>query len=114
MKTAKVVEVRDLGPLTPIDAAETDQDADRVNRIAELLHLYPHVAEAEKSEILLFLRKAPQAEIDRIGRREGLAPRLMRFRRDHPEHFRLNPGQVAGFVALALALLAVFAWALFG
>ncbi|MGZ8282210.1 MAG: hypothetical protein ACXWUN_04565 [Allosphingosinicella sp.] len=114
MKNANVVEVRDLGPLTPLDSSSVEHDPARIDRMSDLLRRYPHVGEAEKAELLLFLRRGPSYEVDLVGRREGIASRLMHFRRDHPEHFRLSGLQVAGFVALVLGPLMAFVWACFG
>ena len=114
MKTANVIEVRDLGPLTPLDQSDLDCDPARIERMADLLRRYPEIGEAEKAEILLFLKEGRQIEIGLVSTREGIASRLMKFRQDHRAHFRLSPLQILGFVAVIVGPLVGLAWVCFG
>ena len=111
MKTANVVEVRDLGPPASENSTAMDQDPDRVDRMAELLRRYPAIAEGERSELLAFLQHGRQFEIGMVSAREGIAPRMAQFRNDHRAEFRPGPLQILGFILLVMGPLVALAWA---
>ncbi|WP_114954482.1 hypothetical protein [Sphingosinicella terrae] len=115
MKTANVVHVRDKGPLAASQPLMSEPDEDRrIDRIADLFRLYPHIAEAEKAGLLDFLKNGRQLDIGLASAREGVAARMMQFRKDHARDFRLKPHQMLGFTALVLGPLIALAWACFG
>jgi hypothetical protein len=52
--------------------------------------------------------------VARIGRRDGIAPRLAQFRRDHDEHFQLSHSHLAARLAIVLLPITAFVWLYFG
>lgn len=113
MKRANVVQVRDLGPLTAVDSAIAETES-RLDRMTTLLHRYPQIGDPEKAELLLFLRKGASHDVARLGRRDGLAPRLAQFRRDHWQHFQPSHSHIAAVLAIVLLPLAALVWLYFG
>jgi hypothetical protein len=69
--------------------------------MSELLRRYPNIAEDERQQLLRFLTQGAQEDIVRATYVAGLEPRLIAFRKDHPEHF---PG-LRSWVPLALIIL---------
>ena len=69
--------------------------------MSDLLRRYPNIAEDERQQLLRFLTQGAQEEIVRATYVAGLGPRLIAFRKDHPEHF---PG-VRSWAPLALLIL---------
>jgi len=106
--------LREDGALTSIESAGLEHDPARVERMADLFRLYPDIGDAEKAELLLFLRRGRQIEIGMVSARDGIAERLSRFRHDHGEHFRLRPYQILGFILLVVGPLTALAWACIG
>jgi hypothetical protein len=102
------------GPQTSIDTTGLDFDEARVEHMAGLLRRYPGLAEADRAELLHFLRTGRQIEIGMVSARDGVSERLAAFRRDHRADFRLGLVQILGFVALIVGPLAVLAWACLG
>ena len=112
MKTANVVQVRDKGPLVSTSAPVPETDGvKKIDRLADLFRRYPHVGEAERAELLDFLKNGRQLDIGLASAREGVAARMVQFRKDHRRDFRLKPHQMLGFAALILTPLALLAWA---
>ena len=85
MKIAKVVSVRDRGPLIGKAGGEPLAGQDGV---AASLRDYPHIDEAERRRLLRFLRRASRIEVRDAILREGLEPRLIAFRKDHKKQLR--------------------------
>jgi hypothetical protein len=114
MKTARIVAVRDATP-PPADrpAAIGGETASttRMDRMAELLRRYPDVDRDERAELLAFLRDGRHLEIGLVGARDGLAPQVARFRRDHRAELGATPLQLLGFLVLVLGPLGLLAWA---
>ncbi len=70
-------------------------------QMSDALRRYPNIAEEERERLLHFLKHGAQEDIVRATYVAGLEPRLIAFRKDHPEHF---PG-VKSWVPLALIIL---------
>ena len=69
--------------------------------MSDLLRRYPNIAEDERQQLLRFLTQGAQEDIVRATYVAGLEPRLIAFRKDHPEHF---PG-LRSWVPFALIIL---------
>ncbi len=53
-----------------------------------LLRRYPEIAEEERLELLEFLTNGSQEEIVQVAHLQGIEPRFLQFRSDHPKEFR--------------------------
>ena len=82
MKIAKVVSVRDRGPLTGKAGAGGEAHPGPAD-VAASLRDYPHIGEAERRRLLHFLRRASRTQVRDTFLRQGLEPRLIAFRKDH-------------------------------
>ncbi len=102
MKIAKVVSVRDRGPLTGEAGGEARAGQECV---AASLRDYPHIDEAERRRLLRFLRRASRIEVRDTILRQGLEPRLIAFRKDHKNQLRRGCTRWAP-VILGLLLIA--------
>lgn len=68
----------------------------------DLLSRYPQIADAEKQEILRYLKKGPPLDTALLTTVEWIKPQLARFREDHRRHFAIGAKHYAA-VALILA-----------
>lgn len=103
MKTANVASVRDLGPLDRNEAAADPPAAlASVPRMSDILRRYPDVGEEERQALIHFLKNGSQEDIAQAAYVDGLEPRLIAFRKDHPEHF---PAGLKAWGPLALLVL---------
>ena len=59
----------------------------RVARMSDVLRRYPSISEEEREQLLRFLVEGDREEVVRATSGSGLEPRLIAFRKDHPEHF---------------------------
>ena len=99
MKIAKVVSVRDVGPLKPPVAPCGDAG------IADCLRRYPHIPDEDRRRLLRFVRRASREQIRDSVLRQGLEPRLIAFRKDHRRELRSGWSALAPWV-FALLLVA--------
>ena len=60
----------------------------RTERMTTLLRRYPEIAEEERLELLEFLTNGSQEEIVQVAHLQGIEPRFLQFRSDHPKEFR--------------------------
>ncbi len=60
----------------------------RTERMTTLLRRYPQIEEEERLELLEFLTNGPQEEIVQVAHLQGIEPRFLQFRSDHPKEFR--------------------------
>ncbi len=72
-----------------------------IAQMSDFLRRYPNIAEEERQHLLRFLTTGEQENIVRATYGAGLEPRLMAFRKDHPEEF---PG-LRGWLPLLILLL---------
>ncbi|HWH22444.1 MAG TPA: hypothetical protein VNT25_04015 [Allosphingosinicella sp.] len=98
------------GVLTPSrpDLIQEEQGLSVSRRMSDLLRRYPNIPDADRLELADFLKRGNPVEIaDATG--NGLEPRAMAFRTDHPEHFgrgfRTWLPWLGGWFALAALLL---------
>ena len=110
------VTIAALGEALPAMTESVDGKAQlaSTNRMADLLRRYPLLLPQQKDELLLFLKEGDRAAVGEIARRPGLEPRLIAFRRDHPEHFKMGFASIAVGWAMGLLLLAASAWTILG
>ena len=100
-----------------VPARPSDRPADRrwaPEQMTDALRRYPNINDAERKELLDFLHEGPREEVVKATHVEGLEPRLIAFRRDHPEHF---PGGFRSMLPLLLLLvvpLVALAWRFVG
>ena len=73
--------------------------------VADLLHRYPQVSDAEAREVVTFLRNGRHLDVGLLTGDERLKPHLDRFMADHARHFRLSVGEATGVTAAILAFL---------
>ena len=102
MKMAKVVSVRDRGPLTsdpnPCMEAGTGDD------FASALRRYPDISEQERRALLRFLRRASRTQIRDAVLRRGLEGRMIAFRKSHKAQLRRGWWTWAPFIFALLGL----------
>ena len=74
----------------PADGAmpQPNGRASRAPRMTDLLRRYPNIQESERLEIIDFLKHGHPDEIAKATYLEGTEPRVIAFKKDHPEHFR--------------------------
>ena len=84
-------------------SAQADPNQSSVARMSDLLRRYPSITEEERKQLLHFLTRGAQEDIVRATFAAGLEPRLIAFRKDHPEHF---PG-LRSWLPLGLLILLV-------
>ena len=84
-------------------------DPARLERIQDLLSCYPAIGEAEKMEIVHYLKKGPPLDTALLTTVERLRPQLERFRADHRRHFELGAKEYLIVLVLLTALVALLA-----
>jgi hypothetical protein len=97
MKQARVASVRDLGPLRSTGAPDQEND------LADILRRYPAVPEAERRQLLYFVKTASPPQLRETFLSRGLEGRLLAFRKAHAAQLRRGP---AAWTPLLAALLA--------
>ena len=85
-------------------------DAPRREHIETLLSSYPDITDAEKEEILHYLKKGPPLDTVLLSTVDHFRPQLERFRRDHRRHFELGAKEYLIVAVLLAALVALFAF----
>ena len=89
----------------PLGASPSDARAaaerPSVPAMSDALRRYPNIPDEERLQLLEFLKRGAQEDIVRATYVAGLEPRLIAFRKDHPEHF---PG-LRSWVPFALIIL---------
>jgi hypothetical protein len=85
-------------------------DPARFEHIQDLLSRYPDIAEAERQEVLHFLKKGPALETALLSTIEPLRPKLDHFREDHRRHFAVGAKEYVLVAVVLVALAAVFAF----
>ena len=87
-------------------------DPARLEHIRDLLSGYPDIGDAEKAEILNYLKKGPPLDTALLTTVEPIRPQLARFREDHRRHFAVGAKEYILLAALlaALAALFIFLW----
>lgn len=78
------------------------------DRIAGLIAEYPGVSDAERREILLFLRTARHLDVGLLTAEDRLKPNLDAFMKDHRAHFRLGVLEATAVTAGLIALFVIF------
>lgn len=87
-------------------------DPARLEHIQDLLSRYPDISDADRGEILNYLRKGPPLDAALLTTVERIKPKLARFREDHRRHFAVGAKEyilVAVLLAVLVALF-VFLW----
>lgn len=84
-------------------------DPARLEHMREILSRYPQVSDAEKEEILRYLKKGPALDTALLTTVEDIRPQLARFREDHRRHFDIGLKEYALVALLVVALVAVLA-----
>lgn len=80
----------------------------RTERMTTLLRRYPEIAEAERAELLAFLTNGSQEEIVQVAHLQGLEPRFLQFRSDHPKQFRTGlRGWLPMIAFIVIALIGI-------
>lgn len=87
-------------------------DPARLEHIQNLLSRYPDITEADREEILHFLKKGPPLDTALLGTVEPVRPQLDRFRADHRRHFEVGAKEylLVAILLAALAALAALLW----
>jgi hypothetical protein len=75
-----------------------------IAQMTDLLRRYPTIAEEERQHLLRFLTTGDPEDVARATYGAGLEPRVMAFRKDHPEQF---PGFRSWLPLLILLLVTV-------
>jgi hypothetical protein len=75
-------------------------------QVAELLHRYPHVSDAEAKLILTFLRKGRHLDVGMLTADARLKPNLDIFMKDHAKQLGVGFGEAAAVVAAITGFLA--------
>ena len=76
-------------------------------RMSELLRRYPNIPDEERLALVDFLKSGHPDELAKATYGNGLEPRAIAVKKDHPEHFRVGwrgwlPWIAAGIVMLLL------------
>lgn len=81
-------------------------------QVAELLHRYPELSDAEIGQVVAFLRHGRHLDVGLLTSDTALKPKLDRFMADHVQHFRLRVGETSAVLAAITAFLALcwLAW----
>jgi hypothetical protein len=79
------------------------------DQVADLLHRYPYVSDAEAKLILAFLRKGPHLDVGILTGDQRLKAQLDSFMADHARHFRVGVGEGAAVIA-AIAAFVGLCW----
>ena len=85
-------------------------DPARFEHIRDLLSRYPGVADAEREEILHYLKKGPPLDTALLSTVEPLRPKLASFRADHRRHFAIGAKEYILVAILLLSLVALLAF----
>lgn len=94
---------RGLGDVTVTSNARTE-------RMTTLLRRYPEISEEERLELLAFLTNGPPEEIVQVAHLQGLEPRFLQFRGDHPKDFRTGFRGWLPMIAFILVALIGIIW----
>ena len=84
----------------------------RTERAAALLYAWPAISEAERSELLQFLKREPITEIGLLAGRAELKGRIEAFRAEHSHEFEIGWRTYLAVVAGFTLLLAGVVWLL--
>ena len=95
--------------------AEPNPIRSRREHITRLLERYPQVSDADRNEILRFMKEARHLEVGLLTANDNVRPQLDAFMDDHKQQFRLDVFDVVRAVALIAAILTVcwLLWELF-
>ncbi len=87
-------------------------DDEQRSHVERLLARYPEVTDAERAEIIRFLKKALALQVGLLASSEAVRTNLQRFKDDHPEHFSvdLKGMLVALMIVTLIVIAAVLAW----
>lgn len=83
-------------------------DPARLEHIQDLLSRYPEIGDAEKEQILHYLKKGPPLDTALLTTVERIRPQLARFREDHHRHFAAGAKEYAMVAILVAAMVALF------
>lgn len=85
---------------------------ERLQRVESLLRLYPDIEDAERGEILHYLRRGPILDRGLLTGMETVRPQLARFRADHRKALGLQPRDYAaiGLVIVLVVALCALLW----
>jgi hypothetical protein len=75
----------------------------------DLLSRYPQISDAEKQEVVRYLKKGPALDTALLTTVERIRPQLARFREDHRRHFAISAKEYAVIALLLVALVTVLA-----
>jgi hypothetical protein len=76
---------------------------------AELLDRYPDITQAERAEIVSFIRTGRHIDIGLLTANEKIRPKIDAFMADHKKEFGLSSREVVTLLAAVIAFLA-FCW----
>ncbi len=93
----------------PADAS-ANAATPRTERMTTLLRRYPEIAEEERAELLAFLTSGSPEEIVQVAHLQGLEPRFLQFRSDHPKDFRTGLRGWLPMIAFILVALIGIIW----
>jgi len=85
-------------------------DPARLEQMKDILLRYPDIAEAERQELLAYLKKGPPLDTALLSTVDELRPKLAWFRADHRRHFELGARQYAIVAIILAGLVALFVW----
>jgi hypothetical protein len=74
---------------------------------AELLDRYPDISEAERAEIVSFMRTGRHIDIGLLTSNDALRPKIDAFMADHKKEMRLGSSEIVTVVAAVVAFLAL-------
>jgi hypothetical protein len=74
---------------------------------AELLGRYPDISEAERAEIVSFMRTGRHIDIGLLTSNDALRPKIDAFMADHKKDMRLGSSEIVTVVAAVVAFLAL-------
>ena len=112
MKTARIIEVRDV-PASNATAAEEGSKSKR-QRIEELLRRYPATSEAETAEIRHFLATGSHLDVGLVSGSDEFREKVAAFKKQYRQHFRLKAHEVLMFLVAAGGPVAALFWRYLG
>jgi hypothetical protein len=73
-------------------------------QMADLLRRYPNIAEAERLDLVDFLKRGHPDIVAMASYGAGLEPRVIAVKRDHPEHFSSGARALLPWLGLLLVV----------
>ena len=94
-----------------LDRTSGDSSTDREQKAAELMQRYPDLSESELAQLIANFRELSPVELAMMASKEELTPHLEQFRREQKSKIRTPFRQYAVLVVIAVAGIAMIAYA---